>query len=350
MAEDYKGRRAEDYLAAVNRDCRNMEIWNGIPERLRTQRMQTAITQLLCSGAGHVNEVLFGQRGFPNRMLYTVMERGLISVIDEERKCFRRLDKFSEHFLSEYPDISTEEAQAVLESILLLAHGETIQVEKRHGDLRRFIHVRSVHTHMVELGRANEFFVAKTLDEQLHDYFAAKVKKVPAATLRKREQEAKREEEEAQAEPKRKGRKARKRKTKPVGVKRVGAYSALLSEMRQGKTGAARPTMEACSAEWKKRKMNPQQLEALNNRAARGVKAQVAGNLHPFRRASAAAHGGAEAMVPCGPETSLETPDPEALADLPLESLWDAVPVLKRSSRREATRAAEKHEDEKAEM
>ena len=134
-----------------------------------------------------------------------------------------------------------------------------------------------------------------------------------------------------------------------MGVKRVGPYSALLSEMRQGKTGPARPTMQACSGEWKKRKMNPQQLEALNKRAARGVKAQVAGNLHPFRRASAADHGGAEAMVPCGPETSMETPDPEALADLPLERLWDAVPGLKRSSRCEATRATEKQEDEKEE-
>ena len=114
LAEDYKGRRAEDYLAAVNRDRQDMEIWNGIPERLRTQRMQTAITQLLCSGAGHVNEVLFGQRGFPNRMLYSVMERGLISAIDEEKRCARRLDSFTEHFVSEYPDISTAEAKACL--------------------------------------------------------------------------------------------------------------------------------------------------------------------------------------------------------------------------------------------
>ena len=46
LAEDYGRRRAEDYLAAVNRDRHDMEIRNGIPERLRTQRMPTSTSPL----------------------------------------------------------------------------------------------------------------------------------------------------------------------------------------------------------------------------------------------------------------------------------------------------------------
>ena len=292
--------------------------WSALPNNHWTEATAATAFAAISKGRCRVEACIKRRKNYPYKLLVSSRRAWVREEIETDRGCLRRLDSLSTKFLEVFPDLSSADAVAALELLLIMARDEMVGIEVGHGHLRRFIVRRSTQCQAIDFKAANAYWI--------HSRIAALEAGIWG------EKRSARADESADEAPDRRPSDCKAGQNK----RNLSGWNVFVAEQSDVPAGALPRSVQELSTLW--RELEPDRRQHYRELALLANIAMAAGNPNPLA-SSRDLSMQSTAIVQFRIETCRQ------LALKPVASIWNEIPSVKRLLRtkaREETAALDK--------
>ena len=234
--------------------------WTDVPSSQRTQNNQTDAFKVLARGAVRTHREQREHENYPFKLLASPWHQHLAAEIHAESYCPRRRTPWDDEFLQEYPNVNDPAAQVEIIAVNASynGHEETLAVEAYNGFVRKFLGKRSQGCKAVDLSGLNMYAAREHVrgDERATQREAMQHKKL--------ENLVRKEKQKAEASH------AKQRQ------RSLSDWELFYIKKTKGIKRAQWPTWEDMKTQYKKLKMDPEELAAFRGEEL-ALRAEAAG-------------------------------------------------------------------------